>query len=72
LSKAGTLGESLTYAEVKEILRIQGFGDDLGQMAASLLERIESVKFGGSAEGTTAVKDLYSETKALIRSLSKS
>lgn len=72
LSKAGTLGESLTYAEVKTILHAQGYDDDVCGDAASLLERIESATFGGAAAGATAEKDLYTETKALVRRLSRS
>ncbi|MEE8400019.1 MAG: BatD family protein [Desulfobacterales bacterium] len=72
LSKAGNPGESLTYAEVKHILHARGYGDDMCREAARLLERIESARFGGATGGTPTEKGLYTETKALVRRLSKS
>ena len=71
LSKAGMIGESLTYTEAEKLLCSQGYSEDLCKKAATLLERIESAKFGGYAKETLNKKDLFSETEIFIRSLSR-
>jgi len=71
LSKAGVNGESLTYAEVKEILRVQGYAEAIGKEAARLLEQIESAKFSGTSMDQASKTRLYSETRTLIGELSQ-
>lgn len=71
LSKAGVVGESLTYAEVEEILHARGYAGKIGKKAAELLAQIESAKFSGSVMDPTSKTQLYSETKTLIGELSK-
>jgi hypothetical protein len=71
LSKAGIIGESLTYAEAENLLHSQGYADDVGKKAAMLLEKIESAKFGGFAGETMGKTDLYREIEGFIRSLLK-
>lgn len=71
LSKAGIIGESLTYTEAEKLLDSQGLSNEMGKKAALLLEKIESAKFGGLAMETGGKSDLYDETERLIRSLLK-
>ena len=67
LSRAGTVGESLTYAEVSRILLEQGFKKDAAEAAARLLERIESARFSGAAMDSQAGKALFEETRQTVR-----
>lgn len=70
-SKAGTKGESLTYTEAGEILRSCAYTDDIAEHAAAILEKIESAKFGGGTMDKAFKEKLLSETKELVRSLSR-
>jgi len=70
-SQAGVKGESLTYAEAQDILRVRGFSAEISARAAGLLERIEAAKFGGIQMDNDFTDNLFSETKEMIRSLSK-
>ena len=70
-SRAGVKGESLTYTEAQDILRARGFSAETCARAAGLLERIDAAKFGGMQMDRNFTDNLFSETKELIRSLSK-
>ncbi len=70
-SKAGTKGESLTYTEAADILRSCGYSDEIAKQAAALLEKIESAKFGGGTMDKIFKENLVSETKEIVRSLSR-
>lgn len=70
-SQAGVKGESLTYAEAQDILRTRGFPAETCARAAGLLERIDAAKFGGIQMDNDFTDNLFSETKEMIRSLSK-
>lgn len=70
LAKAGASGESLTGAEAEAILQKAGCPSDVIREAAVLLERIESVKFGGGALDPQGRKDLLAETRDLVRRIS--
>lgn len=69
LSRADTVGESLTYAEVLRILMEHGFKDDEAMAAARLLERIESARFSGVAMDPTAGETLFEETRQTVRKI---
>lgn len=70
-SKAGTKGESLTYTEASDILRSCGYAEDIAEHAAALLEHIESAKFGKGTVDEAFKEKLLSETKEIVRSLSR-
>ncbi|MBN1931292.1 MAG: protein BatD [Desulfobacterales bacterium] len=70
-STAGTKGESLTYIEAEEILTKRGYSAEVAEQAAELLRKIESAKYSGSNSDTPLRENLLSETKKLVRSLSK-
>lgn len=70
LSKAGVKGESLTYSEARNILRLEGYSQETAMQAAKLLEKIESAQYSGSGMDKGFRENLLSETKQLIRSLS--
>jgi hypothetical protein len=69
LSRADTVGESLTYAEVSRVLLDQGFKGDEAEAAAGLLERIESARFSGAAMDFHAGKALFEETRQTVRKI---
>ena len=71
LSKAGIKGESLTYAEAKDILSASGYSDEMAAQAAALLERIESSRYSGLQMDGAFKADLLSETKQLFRNVSR-
>ncbi|MGE0086826.1 MAG: BatD family protein [Desulfococcaceae bacterium] len=66
-AKAGTAGESLTYAEAAEILRSKGFAEETARNASGLLEKIESAKFSGLMTKTDFAQELLKETKDLFK-----
>ncbi|MEZ4529330.1 MAG: BatD family protein, partial [Desulfobacterales bacterium] len=68
-AKAGTAGESLTYAEVSEILRTRGFAEETARKAAGLLEKIESAKFSGLMTEPEFARQLLAETKDLFKTI---
>jgi hypothetical protein len=70
-AKAGTLGESLTYREIIDILEEQGFSGKVSREAADRLESIESAKYSGSKTGTERRQKLLAEVQALIKELLK-
>ncbi len=69
-AKAGTAGESLTYAEAAEILRSKGFAEETARNAAGLLEKIESAKFSGLMTKADFAQQLLKETKDLFGNIS--
>jgi len=70
LSKAGVIGESLTYAEAREILKLKGYSQEIIEQAARLLEKIESAKFSGLGNNKESGKELLLETRQMLRRLS--
>jgi hypothetical protein len=70
LSRSGAMGESLTWAEAKEILSAGGCPDETVDRAAGLLERIESSRYSGLQLDQTKRTELLAETRQLFRSLS--
>jgi len=70
LSKAGVAGESLTYAEAREILKSKGCSQETAEQAAGLLEKIESARFSGLGNNKESGQELLSETGQILRNLS--
>lgn len=70
LSKAGTTGESLTWAEAKTLLDRHGVADEVARQAAELLEQIETAKFGGSVLNDSERKHLLAETREILGKIS--
>jgi len=68
-SKAGAMGEALTYAEAENMLRSTHVAGETVDRTVSLLSRIESAKFGGSSMDPDSRSKLYREAKALIDEL---
>ncbi len=69
-AKAGTAGESLTYAEAADILRAKGFSEETARNASALLEKIESAKFSGLMTKAEFAQELLKETKELFGNIS--
>lgn len=70
-ASANRAGESITYQEARDILQQRGYPDEVVAMAVSLLEKIESAKYGGMRLNTDFKNDLLTQTSQLIkRSLS--
>lgn len=69
LSKAGKQGESLTYAEAKDILQSAGCAMEVCDKAASLLEKVESLRYGGNLMNDRDKEHLLDETKRLLEAL---
>ncbi|WP_373501722.1 BatD family protein [Desulfococcus sp.] len=69
LSRTGSAGLSLTSAEVSGILIHQGFTGEAAEAAATLLERIESARYGGGVRDRDAGEALLEETRRMVRKL---
>lgn len=68
-SKAGSKGESLTYAEAEKLLSENGVPDETAAQSAALLKKIESAKYSGMILEKHVKKDLLSETHQMVRRL---
>jgi hypothetical protein len=66
-AKAGTTGESLTYAEAKELLVGCGCEKEEIQGVETLLRKIEAVRFGGVAGDPAYRKEILAETGKIVR-----
>jgi hypothetical protein len=71
LSRAGVKGESMTYAEAESILKSAGFSTEAAGSAARLLERIDSARFSGQEMNVRSRETLLTETRNLVRMISK-
>lgn len=71
LSNAGMKGESLTYTEAQQILQRKGYPEETIKRVIHLLEKIESAIFGGPEVKKTVKEDLLSETRQVIKTISK-
>jgi len=70
-SRAGIVGEALTYAEAEQMLRSTKVSGQIVDQTVSLLSRIESAKFGGSSLDSSSRSRLHKEAKTLIDRLLK-
>jgi len=70
LSRAGVMGESLTYIEAETILKSFGFSEEDAQSATRLLERIDSARFSGQGMDLKSRETLLTETRELVRKIS--
>jgi hypothetical protein len=68
-SMARCKGESLTYAEAEKLLTSNGAGADIATEAASLLNQIESARYGGMNLGNNEKQELLSRTQKVARRL---
>jgi hypothetical protein len=68
-STAGSKGESLTRAEAEKLLANNGTGAETAAQAASLLDQIESARYGGVNFDIHAKQALFSETQKVVRRL---
>jgi hypothetical protein len=71
LSRAGVKGESLTYIEAETILKSIGFSEEAAQSATRLLERIDSIRFSGQDMDLLSRETLLTETRELVRTISR-
>ena len=71
LSRAGTMGESLTWKEAQDILQETGYDPDAARHIATLLEKIESYSYSGASLSTTDMSTLLDRTREAIRRLLK-
>ena len=70
-SKAGVKGETLTYAEAKEILMSNGYSDEISKKAAELLKDIESARYSGADMSADLKNELLKNTGAFLKELLK-
>ena len=68
-STARLKGESLTYAEAEKLLTSNGTGADIAAEASSLLNQIESARYGGMNLESSEKKDLFPRTQKVVRRL---
>ena len=68
-SAAGSKGESLTRTEAEKLLANNGTGAESAAQAASLLDQIESARYGGTTFDNPAKQALFSETQKVVRRL---
>jgi hypothetical protein len=68
-STARLKGESLTYAEAEKLLTSNGTSADIAAEATSLLNQIESARYGGMNLESSEKKDLFSRTQKAVRRL---
>jgi hypothetical protein len=66
---ADRAGESLTYQEAGELLRATGAEAESADRVVSLLDRIDSARYGGGGDGDADQKALEAEAAAAIREL---
>ncbi|MDA3918647.1 MAG: BatD family protein [Deltaproteobacteria bacterium] len=69
LAKGEKRGETVTLKEAQVILEDAGVNDKTAGEITTLLESIESVRFGGKILDENRAKDLLSKTKQLIKML---
>jgi len=68
-AKAGTKGESLTYAEAEKVLLTKGYPEEIAEEAAAMLKQIESAKYSGSEISVERKKELLVKTRKFIKGL---
>jgi BatD DUF11 like domain len=68
-STARCKGESLTYAEAEKLLASNGTRPDISAEAVTLLNQIESARYGGMNLGNNEKKELFSRTQKVVRRL---
>ncbi len=68
-SAAGSKGESLTQAEAEKLLANNGTGAETAAQAASLLNQIESARYGDVTLEENAKKELFLKTQKVVRRL---
>jgi len=71
LSRADSMGASLTWKEARDILTSTGYDPDQAQQAARLLEQIETSSYSGASLGVEETSQLLAATRKTIRSLLK-
>ncbi len=71
LAKGGFKGESLTYAEAKEILAKKSVDSDIASETTSLLMRIESVRYGGATKEPKAIDELWRDISKTVSNLAR-
>ncbi len=64
-------GETLTASEMRQLLSGAGVEENIIQEAETLLDRIESARFGGSAADHISRADLLDKTMKVVRRLIK-
>jgi len=69
LAKGQKRGETVTLKEAQVILEDAGVNDKTADKITTLLEKIESVRFGGKLLDENMAKDLLSKTKQIIKML---
>lgn len=69
LSRAGLLGESLTYTEVKTLLDKNRCNEDAADRMVALLKRIDSIKYGGHEINPALREELLMEARKIIREI---
>jgi hypothetical protein len=71
LARSGTRGEALTYAEANAILLSNGFSEEDADSVTRLLESIDSARFSGREMDSISRETLMSETREMVRKISK-
>ncbi len=68
LAKGQKRGETVTLKEAQVILEDAGVNDKTADKITTLLEKIESIRFGGKLLDENMAKDLFSEAQVAIGS----
>jgi len=68
-SHANLKGESLTYAEVKDILTGSGASEQITEQAAALLKKIEAARYSGAEMDNALKQETLSQTNEIVKKL---
>lgn len=68
-AKRGVAGQSLTLAEAREGLAAAGVTEEKAHRAATLLERLDALRYSGAEPGAATLAGLLDEVRSVARSL---